>query len=190
MDRNKNTETKNSQLDTFQSMLDAAGFVPGYGEPADLLNALISLGRGNKKEAAISTLSALPFLGMIGGVKKLKPFKNVKFRKTGPKEKDYIITNRKEVAESVADDFLNIGENLTNKARKQNEEIYNSLIDIYDPKQQGRAIGEIADEYLAKAPDPLELEFSLDDLKRIFTNIVDSRTKKDLFDVFRKAGKN
>ena len=61
MDRNKNTETKNSQLDTFQSMLDAAGFVPGYGEPADLLNALISLGRGNKKEAAISTLSALPF---------------------------------------------------------------------------------------------------------------------------------
>ena len=140
MDRNKNTETKNSQLDTFQSMLDAAGFVPGYGEPADLLNALISLGRGNKQDAALSALSALPFLGMIGGVKKLKPFKNVKFRKTGPGEKDYIITNRKEVAESVADDFLDMGENLTNKARKQNEELYNSLIDIYDPKQQGRAI--------------------------------------------------
>ena len=55
---NKNVETQNSRLDTFQSMLDAAGFVPGYGEPADILNAVISLSRGDKEGAAAKSAQA------------------------------------------------------------------------------------------------------------------------------------
>tara|TARA_A100001391_G_C5032388_1_gene268701 strand:- start:441 stop:860 length:420 start_codon:yes stop_codon:yes gene_type:complete len=69
---NTNVETKNKKIDTFQSMLDAAGFVPVYGEPADAANAIISLLRGNPKEAAWNALSMLPFLGGAASIKKLE----------------------------------------------------------------------------------------------------------------------
>jgi len=192
MDRNKNVETKNSQLDTFQSMLDAAGFVPGYGEPADLVNALISLIRGNKGEAALSAFSAIPFLGAIGSLKKgEKLFGNVKFRKTGPNESDYIIENRKDFVESLREPFKKMGKELSDRTHGENADaLLDSIIDIYDPKNQGRAIGEIADEYLKRAPDIGSYERSMDDLQNIFKRLADSVTKKDLFDVFRRAGKN
>lgn len=192
MDRNKNVETKNSQLDTFQSMLDAAGFVPGYGEPADLVNALISLIRGNKGEAAISAFSAIPILGALGSLKKgEKLFGNVKFRKTGPNESDYIIENRKDFVESLREPFQKMGKELSDKTHGENADaLLDSIIDIYDPKNQGRAIGEIADEYLKRAPDIGSYERSMDDLQNIFKRLADSVTKKDLFDVFRRAGKN
>jgi hypothetical protein len=67
----KNVETQNSKLDTLQSMLDAAGFVPGYGEPADAANAIISLFRGNIGDAGLSALSMIPFLGSAASIKKL-----------------------------------------------------------------------------------------------------------------------
>ena len=69
--KNKNAEKQSSQLDTFQSMLDKAGFVQGYGEPADAANAIISLLRGNTKEAGWSALSMIPFLGGAASIKKL-----------------------------------------------------------------------------------------------------------------------
>ena len=68
---NTNVETKNKKIDTLQSVLDAAGFVPGYGEPADAANAIISLLRGNKKEAGLSALSMVPFFGSAASIKKL-----------------------------------------------------------------------------------------------------------------------
>lgn len=192
MDRNKNVETKNSQLDTFQSILDAVGFVPGLGEPADLTSALISLVRGNKEDAIISTFSALPFLGALGSLKKgEKLFGNVKFRKTGPNESDYIIENRKDFVESLREPFQKMGKELSDKTYGENADaLLDSIIDIYDPKNQGRALGEIADEYLKRAPDIGGYERSIGDLENIFKRLVDSITKKDLLDVFRRAGKN
>ena len=50
-------------LDTVQMGLDVAGFVPGLGVGADLLNAGIHLARGNKGEAAISAAAAIPLGG-------------------------------------------------------------------------------------------------------------------------------
>tara|TARA_R110002167_G_scaffold311620_2_gene516362 strand:+ start:262 stop:726 length:465 start_codon:yes stop_codon:yes gene_type:complete len=70
MTDNYNIETKNSKLDTFQSMLSTAGFVPGYGEPADLANGIISLIRGDKEDALLSFASTLPLFGYAAGLTK------------------------------------------------------------------------------------------------------------------------
>ncbi len=65
-------------LDWFQGGLDAAGLVPGFGEPADLANAGISALRGNWGDAGLSALSAIPFIGYVGtagkGAKYAKKF--------------------------------------------------------------------------------------------------------------------
>jgi hypothetical protein len=49
--------------DGAQFVLDIAGMVPGLGEPLDLVNAGISLARGNYADAALSAGSAIPFAG-------------------------------------------------------------------------------------------------------------------------------
>ena len=50
-------------LDTVQTGLDFAGFVPGLGAVPDLVNAGIHLARGNRTEAAISAAAAIPGAG-------------------------------------------------------------------------------------------------------------------------------
>ena len=50
-------------LDGLQLALDVVGFVPGYGEAADVINALISALRGNYLDAGLSAFSALPLAG-------------------------------------------------------------------------------------------------------------------------------
>ena len=51
------------QLDSFNTMLDAFGLIPGIGEFADGLNVAIYAARGDKVNAAISAASMVPFLG-------------------------------------------------------------------------------------------------------------------------------
>ena len=46
-----------------QYALDIAGLVPGFGEPADLLNAAIHLGRGNHGEALLALGAMVPIAG-------------------------------------------------------------------------------------------------------------------------------
>lgn len=53
-------------LDGTQIVLDVAGLVPGVGEIADGANALISLGRGNYADAALSAAAMIPFVGWGG----------------------------------------------------------------------------------------------------------------------------
>ena len=50
-------------LDWLQGGLDIAGLVPGIGEAADGMNALISLGRKNPLEALLSGVSMIPVAG-------------------------------------------------------------------------------------------------------------------------------
>jgi len=188
MDRNKNVETQNSKLDTFQSILDAAGFVPGYGEPADLLNAAISLARGDAEGAALSTISAIPFLGAIGGVKKgEKLFANVKFKKSKKSklmgtddERDYILADE-DYAEALRKPLLELGSKVRTKAPE---------LDLSSAKNLQRSMGEIADEYLANIPDFAVEDFMEKDVLDIFKRLARVENKKDLLDVFRRAGTN
>ena len=59
-------------LDGLQLVLDIAGFIPGIGDLLDLVNAGISLARGDYFGAASSLVSAIPCVGsFIGGGAKL-----------------------------------------------------------------------------------------------------------------------
>ena len=53
----------NAVLDGVQAGLDVAGLVPGVGEIADGVNALISLGRGDVAGATLSAMSMVPVWG-------------------------------------------------------------------------------------------------------------------------------
>jgi hypothetical protein len=59
----KELEDGGSWIDKLQLALDGIGLIPGYGEVADLINAIISLVRGNPLEAALSLISIIPVAG-------------------------------------------------------------------------------------------------------------------------------
>ncbi|WP_416762575.1 hypothetical protein ACNI65_09365 [Roseateles sp. So40a] len=52
-----------SKLDALQMLLDLVGLIPGAGAPADILNGLISAGRGDWVGAGLSVLGAVPIAG-------------------------------------------------------------------------------------------------------------------------------
>jgi hypothetical protein len=92
----ENVETKkktmsdyfsSENLDNTQNTLDAMGMTPGYGNPADVANTLISLSRGNFGDAALSGFAAIPGVGLYAGAIK-KARKRIKFDKEGKVIKD------------------------------------------------------------------------------------------------------
>ncbi|WMD22112.1 hypothetical protein RAS12_06980 [Achromobacter seleniivolatilans] len=60
------SESGNGVLDGIQTGLDIVGLIPVAGEAADLVNAGISLARGDYAGAALSLASAIPFVGWLG----------------------------------------------------------------------------------------------------------------------------
>ena len=58
-------------LDKLQLALDLAGLIPGLGEIADFANGLISVGRGNYGDAALSFAAMVPFAGVAATAGKL-----------------------------------------------------------------------------------------------------------------------
>jgi len=58
--------TSNSGLNALQNGLTLVGFIPGIGDVANGINAVISLARGNYADAALFALSAIPVVGVIG----------------------------------------------------------------------------------------------------------------------------
>lgn len=71
-----------------QDLLSYIGMAPGVGEPADLLNSLLYAMQGQGKEAGLSILSMLPFLGGITKASlKTKPMK--KWQQIAEQQKDY-----------------------------------------------------------------------------------------------------
>lgn len=52
-----------SKLDALQMLLDVVGLIPGAGAPADILNGLISAGRGDWVGAGLSVLGVVPVAG-------------------------------------------------------------------------------------------------------------------------------
>lgn len=61
----------NNFLDSFQLGLDIIGLIPGLGEIADGMNAIISLGRGDYDGAALSVAAMIPFAGWAAAGAKL-----------------------------------------------------------------------------------------------------------------------
>lgn len=55
-----------SALNATQTALDVAGLIPGLGIVPDLINAGISLGRGNFADAGASAFAAIPLVGIAG----------------------------------------------------------------------------------------------------------------------------
>ncbi len=63
--------TWDKYLNATQTALDVIGLIPGIGEFADLANGVISLARGNYKEAGLSFAAMIPGAGMFAGIGKL-----------------------------------------------------------------------------------------------------------------------
>lgn len=61
----------NSFLDSFQTVLDIAGLVPGFGEIADGINAAIYVARGDYANAALSAAAMIPIGGQAATAAKL-----------------------------------------------------------------------------------------------------------------------
>ena len=59
----KAADSEISSLDALQMLLDVIGLIPGLGAPADILNGLISAGRGDFWGAALSVFGAVPIAG-------------------------------------------------------------------------------------------------------------------------------
>lgn len=75
---------KEALLDGIQSALDIAGFLPGVGAIPDLLNAAIYAVRGDKLNAGLSFLAAVPGIGDVATATKFAQ-KSVKAAKAAKK---------------------------------------------------------------------------------------------------------
>jgi len=64
-------DSSNGFLDGFQTVLDIAGLVPGFGEIADGINAAIYVARGDYANAALSAAAMLPIGGQAATAAKL-----------------------------------------------------------------------------------------------------------------------
>ena len=106
-------EKNEKDLDKLQLALDLVGLVPGFGEFADGLNALISLSRGNITDAALSAMSMIPIAGLLSaagkGIKKGK--KAFEAINTAAKIADEVIEIG-EAAVKNADEIADIGKTL------------------------------------------------------------------------------
>ena len=63
----KSEQINEGALDWLQGGLDVVGLIPGIGEAADGMNAVISLARDNPLEAMLSAISMIPVKGDIVG---------------------------------------------------------------------------------------------------------------------------
>lgn len=59
-------ESVNTGLDVFQTVLDVVGLIPVIGEPVDLVNGVIYLGRGKYVDAGLSFVAIIPVVGSVG----------------------------------------------------------------------------------------------------------------------------
>ncbi len=109
-------------LDWIQGGLDVAGLIPGVGEAADGLNALLSLGRGNPLEAALSGISMIPAAGDAVG----------KTGKVVLKVLDPVMDMIK-AGDKAADIIKKIGPEKIKKAKKAFELLKDTMVK-YKPK--------------------------------------------------------
>lgn len=89
-------EDKDTLLDGIQMALDLAGFTPGIGAIPDLLNAAIYAVRGDKLNASLSLLAAVPGIGDAAAAAKIAG-KGVRLAKSAKKAEQAITETGKVV---------------------------------------------------------------------------------------------
>lgn len=82
-------DDSNGFLDGFQTVLDIAGLVPGFGEIADGINAAIYVARGDYANAALSAAAMIPIGGQAATAAKLG-IKGADVAKTAAKNADEV----------------------------------------------------------------------------------------------------
>jgi len=92
----------NSFLDSFQTVLDIAGLVPGFGEIADGINAAIYLARGDYANAALSAAAMIPIGGQAATAAKLG-LKGADAAKTAVKSADEVADTAKAITKNADD---------------------------------------------------------------------------------------
>ncbi|WP_135555998.1 polymorphic toxin-type HINT domain-containing protein [Paenibacillus cymbidii] len=126
-------------LDYVQLGLDLAGFIPVGGAVADGLNALISLGRGDKTGAALSAIAAVPLVGDFAAVGKFFR-KAVKLEKTAAKETEKLIAAcncfvagtkvlTDEGEKNIED--IEVGDKVLSKNEETGEQAYKEVTHLY-----------------------------------------------------------
>lgn len=108
-DQEKLLENKEILLEGIQMALDFAGFIPGVGAIADLTNAAIYVIRGDKVNAGLSLLAAIPGIGDVAAAAKIagKGIKTAKFLNKNVKSKKAITTLTKEEKKIIAKKYVN-----------------------------------------------------------------------------------
>lgn len=122
-------EDKDTLLDGIQMALDLAGFTPGIGAIPDLLNAAIYAVRGDKLNASLSLLAAVPGIGDAAaaakiagkGVKLAKSAKKAENTITG-KEKVVDMAKYKAAKKAQREQLINESENVKRLPTKNIEE--------------------------------------------------------------------
>ena len=122
-------EDKDALLDGIQAALDFAGFAPGVGAIPDLLNAAIYAVRGDKLNASLSLLAAVPGIGDAAaaakiagkGVKLAKSAKKAENTITG-KEKVVDMAKYKAAKKAQREQLINESENVKRLPTKNIEE--------------------------------------------------------------------
>lgn len=141
-------------LDGIQTALDLAGFAPGVGAIPDLLNAAIYAVRGDKLNAGLSLLAAVPGIGdaaaatkIVGkGVKLTKRTKNVASISEFKKAKI-----QKQIEESP--NVVKLPSKGTNQVKTSRETIKNTevaRIDSYERKEKKVVGGKSKTEIVKK----------------------------------------
>jgi RHS repeat-associated protein len=111
-------------IEELHSMLDAVGFIPVIGEPADALNALIYTFQGDYLNAGISAAAIIPVIGEAGKIIKhtVRYFRSVnqanKYRKYlihGQRVADAIWDSGKSGKNLLRDNMKKLGVNLNKK---------------------------------------------------------------------------
>ena len=121
-------------IDGLQLALDVAGLVPGFGEVADGINALISLLRGNYVDAALSAAAMIPFAGWAATAGK-----GVKY---GLKAADAV-----ETAVKHADDIVDAGEFVIKHADEAAEAVAKGVGDSIQLGIADDLLEEITDDW-------------------------------------------
>jgi RHS repeat-associated protein len=149
-------------LNGFQTFLDVGGLVPGYGEVADGVNALIYLARGDKTNAALSAAAMIPFAGWAATTAKLTG-KAYDVALLGGKHSgflnNYLNRSIKEIEKAISSMKSNIIEhqNLISNPSKYMKELGKGNWDLLDPREQNNLLKAKWPEDIQRANEQIDI---------------------------------
>jgi len=181
--------------------LDAAGFIPGFGEIADGLNGLIYLGEGRYVEATVSALAMIPILGDLGkagkwtfkiGQEVLEEVAEKVIKETAEEVAEKIV---KETAEEAAEIIAK--ESLEESTEKAVKEVAEEFVEKSTQETVEEAVEktakEIGEEIVEKIPQTAVEKTAQEAADEVATKVIkdvivpESATKKVLDNVTQES---